>query len=41
MSDYKIWINGKAVDGTAEISVINPATEEVFATIARSGSGAT
>jgi acyl-CoA reductase-like NAD-dependent aldehyde dehydrogenase len=37
MSDYKIWINGKAVDGTSEMSVINPATEEVFATIARSG----
>jgi acyl-CoA reductase-like NAD-dependent aldehyde dehydrogenase len=37
MSDYKIWINGKAVDGTSEMNVINPATEEVFATIARSG----
>ena len=36
MSDYKIWIDGKAVDGTSEISVINPATEEVFATVARS-----
>jgi acyl-CoA reductase-like NAD-dependent aldehyde dehydrogenase len=37
MSDYKIWIDGKAVDGASEIGVINPATEEVFATIARSG----
>jgi acyl-CoA reductase-like NAD-dependent aldehyde dehydrogenase len=37
MSDYKIWIDGKAVDGASEISVINPATEEVFATVARSG----
>jgi acyl-CoA reductase-like NAD-dependent aldehyde dehydrogenase len=36
MSDYKIWIDGKAVDGASEISVINPATEEVFATVARS-----
>jgi acyl-CoA reductase-like NAD-dependent aldehyde dehydrogenase len=37
MSDYKIWIDGKAVEGASEMSVINPATEEVFATIARSG----
>jgi len=37
MSDYKIWIDGKAVDGALEMSVVNPATEEVFATVARSG----
>jgi len=37
MSDYKIWIDGKAVDGASEMSVVNPATEEVFATVARSG----
>jgi len=37
MSDYKIWIDGKAVEGASEMSVVNPATEEVFATIARSG----
>jgi acyl-CoA reductase-like NAD-dependent aldehyde dehydrogenase len=36
MSDYKIWIDGKPVDGASEISVINPATEEVVATVARS-----
>lgn len=36
MADYKIWIDGKAVDGDSEISVINPATEEVIATVARS-----
>ncbi|MGI9237656.1 MAG: aldehyde dehydrogenase family protein [Woeseiaceae bacterium] len=36
MSDYNIWIDGKAVAGASEIGVINPATEEVFATVARS-----
>ena len=36
MTDYKLWINGKAVDGSGEMSVLNPATEEFFATIARS-----
>jgi len=36
MSDYKIWIDGKPVEGASEISVINPATEEVVATVARS-----
>jgi len=36
MSDYKIWIDGKACDGESEITVINPATEEVFATVAHS-----
>ncbi len=36
MSDYKLWISGKPVDGAAEMSVLNPATEEPFATIARS-----
>jgi acyl-CoA reductase-like NAD-dependent aldehyde dehydrogenase len=36
MSDYRIWIDGKPVEGASEISVINPATEEVVATVARS-----
>ncbi len=36
MSDYKIWIDGNAVESDTEISVINPATEEIFATVARS-----
>ncbi len=36
MSDYKLWIGGKAVEGVSDMGVINPATEEVFATIARS-----
>jgi acyl-CoA reductase-like NAD-dependent aldehyde dehydrogenase len=39
MTDYKLWISGKAKDGAGEISVVNPATEEVFATIARSDKG--
>ncbi len=36
MSDFKLWIDGNAVDGASEMDVINPATEEVFATIAKS-----
>ena len=39
MTDYKLWISGKATDGAGEISVVNPATEEVFATISRSDKG--
>jgi acyl-CoA reductase-like NAD-dependent aldehyde dehydrogenase len=33
MTDYKLWINGKAVDGAGVMNVINPATEEVFASM--------
>ncbi len=36
MSDYQLWIEGAPVDGAGEINVVNPATEEVFASIARS-----
>ena len=36
MPQYKLWIDGQAVDGSSTLGVINPATEEVFATIARS-----
>lgn len=36
MSDYKLWIGGKPVEGVGVMGVINPATEEAFATIARS-----
>ncbi|WP_257544229.1 aldehyde dehydrogenase family protein [Sphingopyxis sp. DBS4] len=35
MSDYKMLIGGRLVDGDHEMDVINPATEEVFATVAR------
>ncbi|MCW0199670.1 aldehyde dehydrogenase family protein [Sphingopyxis sp.] len=35
MSDYKMLIGGRLVDGDQEMDVINPATEEVFATVAR------
>jgi acyl-CoA reductase-like NAD-dependent aldehyde dehydrogenase len=35
MSDYKLLINGKLVDGDATLDVVNPATEAVFATCAR------
>lgn len=31
MSDYKLLIGGKLVDGDATMDVINPATEEVLA----------
>lgn len=36
MADYKLWIDGKPTDGASNMGVINPATEDVFATIARS-----
>lgn len=36
MSAYKLWINGQPVEGASELEVINPATEEVFTTVARS-----
>ncbi len=35
MSDYKMLIGGRLVDGDHQMDVINPATEEVFATVAR------
>jgi len=35
MSDYKLLIGGKLVDGDATLEVVNPATEAVFATCAR------
>ena len=35
MSDYKMLIGGRLVDGDHAMDVINPATEEVFATVAR------
>jgi acyl-CoA reductase-like NAD-dependent aldehyde dehydrogenase len=35
MTQYKMLINGKFVDGAATLDVVNPATEEVFATCAR------
>lgn len=35
MSNYKLLIDGKMVDGDATLDVVNPATEEVFATCAR------
>jgi len=35
MSDYKMLINGRLTAGDAEMSVINPATEEPVATCAR------
>lgn len=35
MSDYKMLIGGQLVDGDHEMDVINPATEEVFATVGR------
>lgn len=35
MSDYKMLIGGQLVDGDSRMDVINPATEEVFATVAR------
>ncbi|GHF10943.1 aldehyde dehydrogenase [Kordiimonas sediminis] len=36
MSDYKLWIDGKATEGASNLDVVNPATEKVFASIARS-----
>jgi len=35
MSDYKMLIGGRLVEGDHQLDVINPATEEVFATVAR------
>lgn len=35
MSDYKMLIGGRLVDGDHAMDVINPATEEAFATVAR------
>lgn len=35
MSDYKMLIGGRLVDGDHAMDVINPATEEIFATVAR------
>ena len=35
MSDYRMLIGGRLVDGDHKLDVINPATEEVFATVAR------
>jgi acyl-CoA reductase-like NAD-dependent aldehyde dehydrogenase len=35
MSEYKLLIGGKLVDGDATLEVVNPATEAVFATCAR------
>ncbi len=37
MADYKIWIDGKGIDSDSELKITNPATEEIFASIARSG----
>ena len=39
MSDFKLLINGALVDGDATLDVVNPATEEVFATCARASKG--
>ena len=36
MTAYKLWIDGTAREGAADMPVLNPATEDVFATIARS-----
>lgn len=35
MSDYKMLIGGRLVEGDHQMDVINPATEDVFATVAR------
>jgi acyl-CoA reductase-like NAD-dependent aldehyde dehydrogenase len=35
MSDYKLLINGALVSGDSTLDVVNPATEEVFATCSR------
>ncbi|HNR77335.1 MAG TPA: aldehyde dehydrogenase family protein [Parvularculaceae bacterium] len=35
MSDYPMLIGGKLVDGDAKLKVVNPATEEVFASVER------
>jgi acyl-CoA reductase-like NAD-dependent aldehyde dehydrogenase len=36
MSNYPIWLDGKPVEGVGEIQVVNPATENIFASIGRS-----
>src|SRR5690606_15636391 len=35
MSDYKMLIGGRLVDGDHRMDVVNPATEQIFATVAR------
>ncbi|KTE14992.1 aldehyde dehydrogenase family protein [Sphingopyxis sp. H115] len=35
MSDYKMLIGGKLVEGDHSMDVVNPATEEIFVTVAR------
>jgi len=35
MSEYKLLINGQLVEGDHTLDVVNPATEEVFTTVAR------
>lgn len=35
MSVYKLLINGQFVEGEKELDIINPATEEIFTTVAR------
>ena len=35
MSEYKMLIGGQLVDGDHALDVVNPATEEIFATVAR------
>lgn len=35
MAEYNLVIDGELVEGTGAINVINPATEETFATVAR------
>lgn len=35
MSDYKLMIGGKLVDGDATMDVVNPATGKAFAKISR------
>ncbi|MEW5687710.1 MAG: aldehyde dehydrogenase family protein [Pseudomonadota bacterium] len=39
MSDYKLLINGQLVAGDARLEVVNPATEQVFATASRASKG--
>lgn len=39
MSTYQLLINGELADGDATLDVLNPATEEVFATCSRGSEG--
>ncbi|MBX3483566.1 aldehyde dehydrogenase family protein [Phenylobacterium sp.] len=39
MSDYKLLIGGKLVDGDAQMDVVNPATEDPVASCARASKG--